>query len=95
MREEKKANQTEPGEKGGKGGEVEELREKIEQSGMAERTMKAGVKELDRYEKFPASSAESGVFRNYMDWLLVLPWKDATEDMLGLAHSEEYLNKTH
>lgn len=90
-----KAIQTELGDKEGKGGEVEELREKIEQSGMPEETMKAALKELDRYEKLPASSAESGVIRNYMDWLLALPWTEATEDMIDLAHSEEILNKDH
>ncbi len=90
-----KAIQTELGDKEGKGGEVEELREKIEQSGMPEETMKAALKELDRYEKLPASSAESGVIRNYIDWLLALPWTEATEDMIDLAHSEEILNKDH
>ncbi|WP_270605845.1 endopeptidase La [Bacillus mobilis] len=95
LREQMKAIQTELGDKEGKGGEVEELREKIEQSGMPEETMKAALKELDRYEKLPASSAESGVIRNYMDWLLALPWTEATEDMIVLAHSEEILNKDH
>ncbi|HDR7353068.1 endopeptidase La [Bacillus wiedmannii] len=95
LREQMKAIQTELGDKEGKGGEVEELREKIEQSGMPEETMKAALKELDRYEKLPASSAESGVIRNYMDWLLALPWTEATEDMIDLTHSEEILNKDH
>ncbi|PHF95464.1 endopeptidase La [Bacillus wiedmannii] len=95
LREQMKAIQTELGDKEGKGGEVEELREKIEQSGMPEETMKAALKELDRYEKLPTSSAESGVIRNYMDWLLALPWTEATEDMIDLAHSEEILNKDH
>ncbi|MGE7862007.1 endopeptidase La [Bacillus mobilis] len=95
LREQMKAIQTELGDKEGKGGEVEELREKIEQSGMPEETMKAALKELDRYEKLPASSAESGVIRNYLDWLLALPWTEATEDMIDLAHSEEILNKDH
>ncbi len=90
-----KAIQTELGDKEGKGGEVEELREKIEQSGMPEETTKAALKELDRYEKLPASSAESGVIRNYIDWLLALPWTEATEDMIDLVHSEEILNKDH
>ncbi|EOP51050.1 endopeptidase La [Bacillus cereus] len=95
LREQMKAIQTELGDKEGKGGEVEELREKIEQSGMPEETMKAALKELDRYEKLPASSAESGVIRNYIDWLLALPWTEATEDMIDLVHSEEILNKDH
>lgn len=95
LREQMKAIQTELGDKEGKGGEVEELREKIEQSGMPEETMKATLKELDRYEKLPASSAESGVIRNYIDWLLALPWTEATEDIIDLAHSEEILNNDH
>jgi len=95
LREQMKAIQTELGDKEGKGGEVEELREKIEQSGMPEETTKAALKELDRYEKLPASSAESGVIRNYIDWLLALPWTEATEDMIDLVHSEEILNKDH
>ncbi|MES9667664.1 endopeptidase La [Bacillus cereus] len=95
LREQMKAIQTELGDKEGKGGEVEELREKIEQSGMPEETSKAALKELDRYEKLPASSAESGVIRNYIDWLLALPWTEATEDMIDLVHSEEILNKDH
>ena len=95
LREQMKAIQTELGDKEGKGGEVEELREKIEQSGMPEETMKAALKELDRYEKLPVSSAESGVIRNYIDWLLALPWTTATEDMIDLTHSEEILNKDH
>ncbi|MBD2794883.1 hypothetical protein ID857_22170, partial [Xenorhabdus sp. CUL] len=64
-------------------------------SGMPEETTKAALKELDRYEKLPASSAESGVIRNYIDWLLALPWTVATEDMIDLVHSEEILNKDH
>lgn len=95
LREQMKAIQTELGDKEGKGGEVEELREKIEQSGMPEETMKAALKELDRYEKLPASSAESGVIRNYIDWLLALPWTEATEDIIDLSHSEEILNNDH
>ncbi|MBO1625446.1 endopeptidase La [Bacillus arachidis] len=95
LREQMKAIQTELGDKEGKGGEVEELREKIEEAGMPEETKKAALKELDRYEKLPASSAESGVIRNYLDWLLALPWTEATEDMIDLAHSETILNRDH
>ncbi|HDX9580318.1 TPA: endopeptidase La [Bacillus pseudomycoides] len=95
LREQMKAIQTELGDKEGKGGEVEELREKIEESGMPEETMKAALKELDRYEKLPVSSAESGVIRNYIDWLLSLPWTEATEDRIDLARAENILNEDH
>ncbi|MBY0597039.1 endopeptidase La [Bacillus bingmayongensis] len=95
LREQMKAIQTELGDKEGKGGEVEELRTKIEEAGMPEETKKAALKELDRYEKLPVSSAESGVIRNYLDWLLAIPWTEATEDMIDLEHSETILNKDH
>ncbi|MDM5156664.1 endopeptidase La [Bacillus sp. DX1.1] len=95
LREQMKAIQTELGDKEGKGGEVEELRGKIEEAGMPEETKQAVLKELDRYEKLPVSSAESGVIRNYIDWLLVLPWTEATEDMIDLARSETILNRDH
>ncbi|WP_459499252.1 endopeptidase La [Bacillus sp. C1] len=95
LREQMKAIQIELGDKEGKGGEVEELRGKIEEAGMPEETKKAALKELDRYEKLPVSSAESGVIRNYLDWLLALPWTEATEDMINLVHSETILNRDH
>ncbi|WP_440602509.1 endopeptidase La [Bacillus sp. GB_SG_008] len=95
LREQMKAIQKELGDKEGKGGEVEELREKIEESGMPEETQLAALKELDRYEKLPASSAESGVIRNYIDWLLSLPWTEATEDRIDLMRAEKILNEEH
>ncbi|CAG9611551.1 Lon protease 1 [Bacillus rhizoplanae] len=95
LREQMKAIQKELGDKEGKGGEVEELREKIEESGMPEETQQAALKELDRYEKLPASSAESGVIRNYIDWLLSLPWTVATEDRIDLMRAEKILNEEH
>ena len=95
LREQMKAIQKELGDKEGKGGEVEELREKIEESGMPEETQQAALKELDRYEKLPASSAESGVIRNYIDWLLSLPWTEATEDRIDLPRAEKILNEEH
>ncbi|MEI4800091.1 endopeptidase La [Bacillus sp. FJAT-51639] len=95
LREQMKAIQKELGDKEGKGGEVEELREKIEESGMPEETKKAALKELDRYEKLPTSSAESGVIRNYIDWLLSLPWMEATEDRIDIVRAENILNEEH
>ena len=59
-----KAIQKELGDKEGKTGEVAELTEKIENAGMPEHVKKTAFKELDRYEKIPATSAESSVIRN-------------------------------
>ncbi|AZB43834.1 endopeptidase La [Bacillus sp. FJAT-42376] len=95
LREQMKAIQKELGDKEGKTGEVSLLSEKIEQAGMPEDIKAAALKELDRYEKVPSSSAESAVIRNYIDWLLALPWTNATEDRLDLRIAEKILNDDH
>ena len=53
------------------------------------------LKELDRYEKLPSAAAESGVIRNYIEWLVSIPWTDATKDQLDINRSEEILNRDH
>ncbi|KGR83395.1 endopeptidase La [Lysinibacillus odysseyi] len=95
LREQMKAIQQELGDRDGKSGEVAELRKRIEEAGMPEATRKVALKELDRYEKIPAASAESGVIRNYVEWLATLPWSEKTEDRLDVAYAEEILNRDH
>lgn len=95
LREQMKAIQKELGEKEGKFDEVTELKEKIDATGMPEETREAALKELDRYEKIPTSSAESAVLRNYLDWLVQLPWTEETEDKLDIKHAEDVLNEDH
>ncbi|MGA9228325.1 MAG: endopeptidase La, partial [Mesobacillus sp.] len=51
--------------------------------------------ELDRYEKVPTTSAESAVIRNYIEWLVTLPWSKATNDDLDINKAEKVLNKDH
>jgi ATP-dependent Lon protease len=95
LREQMKAIQKELGEKEGKSGEVAELTEKIEKSGMPDHVKETALKELERYEKIPASSAESAVIRNYLDWLIALPWTKATEDRIDIRLAEKILNEEH
>jgi ATP-dependent Lon protease len=95
LREQMKAIQKELGEKEGKTGEIADLTDKIEKAGMPDHVKQAAQKELDRYEKIPSSSAESSVIRNYIDWLLSLPWKDKTEDDLDIHRAERILNQDH
>jgi ATP-dependent Lon protease len=95
LREQMKAIQKELGDKDGKGGEVESLRQKIMNAGMPQSTQDVALKELDRYEKMPASAAESGVIRNYIDWLVHLPWSEKTEDILNIKRAEKVLNNEH
>ncbi|PLT32369.1 endopeptidase La [Bacillus sp. V5-8f] len=95
LREQMKAIQKELGDKEGKTGEIEQLTEKIEAAGMPEHVKETAFKELDRYEKIPASSAESAVIRNYIDWLVSIPWTDATKDDLNIHKAEKILNRDH
>jgi ATP-dependent Lon protease len=95
LREQMKAIQKELGDKEGKTGEVSTLKDKIEEAGMPDSVKEIALKELDRFEKIPASSAESAVIRNYIEWLISLPWTKATEDQLDIKRSEEILNEDH
>lgn len=95
LREQMKAIQKELGEKEGRAGEVEELRSQMAEANLPEKVQEKIEKEIDRLEKMPGSSAEGGVIRNYIDWLLALPWSKQTEDDLDLDKAEEILNEDH
>ncbi|WP_044481768.1 endopeptidase La [Paenibacillus antibioticophila] len=95
LREQMKAIQKELGEKEGRAGEVEELRAQLEEKNLPEKVREKTLKEIDRLEKMPASSAEGGVIRNYVDWLLSLPWSNKTEDDLDLTKAEQVLDEDH
>jgi len=95
LREQMKAIQKELGEKEGRAGEVEELRTQMAEADLPEKVKEKVEKEIDRLEKMPASSAEGGVIRNYIDWLLTLPWNKTTEDDLDILNAEAILNEDH
>lgn len=95
LREQMKAIQKELGEKEGRAGEIEELRAQLAEAEVPESVREKIEKEIDRLEKMPATSAEGSVIRNYIDWLLTLPWLKKTDDTIDLVKSEEILNKEH
>ncbi|WP_112181519.1 endopeptidase La [Paraliobacillus zengyii] len=95
LREQMKAIQKELGDKDGKTGDVADLKEKILASDMPERILKIANKELDRFEKVPQTSAESSVIRNYIEWLIALPWTNVTDDNLDIHHAETILDEDH
>ncbi|MCS7458754.1 endopeptidase La [Paenibacillus doosanensis] len=95
LREQMKAIQKELGDKEGRAGEVEELRAQLAETEVPEKVKEKIEKEIDRLEKMPATSAEGGVIRNYIDWLLGLPWSTFTEDDLDINRAEEILNEDH
>lgn len=95
LREQMKAIQKELGDKEGRAGEVEELRELLSKTALPEKVQEKVEKEIDRLEKMPATSAEGGVIRTYIDWLLALPWLKETEDDLDIKKAEVILNEDH
>lgn len=95
LREQMKAIQKELGDKEGRAGEVDELRSQLTEAELPDKVREKVEKEIDRLEKMPATSAEGGVIRNYIDWLLQLPWSKHTDDDLDLNKAEEILNEDH
>ena len=95
LREQMKAIQDELGEKEGITGEVEEYRKKINQLGLEKESETKVLKELDRLLKLPPSSAESGVIRTYLDWIVDLPWNKRTDEILDLERCERVLDEDH
>ncbi|WP_409341733.1 endopeptidase La [Paenibacillus sp. MBLB4367] len=95
LREQMKAIQKELGEKEGRAGEIEELRNQLSEANVPDKVREKIEKEIDRLEKMPASSAEGSVIRNYIDWLLSLPWSKASDDDLDIVKAEQILNEDH
>ncbi len=95
LREQLKAIQKELGEGDGKLSDADQLREKIIERNMPERITEIAQKELDRFERIPQSSAESSVIRNYIDWLISLPWNERTKDTIEIEQAEKILDADH
>lgn len=95
LREQMRAIQKELGEKDERLAEVEELRERIAEADLPEEVEEKALKELDRLEKMPPMVAEAVVVRNYLDWILALPWNKQTRDRLKLDKAEEILEEDH
>jgi ATP-dependent Lon protease len=95
LNEKMKAIQKELGRKDEKGNEIEELRKKIEQSRMPKDTEEKAIQELKRLEAMPPMSAEATVSRNYLDWLIAVPWHKKTKENRDLKNAEVVLNEDH
>ena len=95
LREQMRAIQHELGDSDPNGRELKELREKVEQTPLPEEAKKAAVQELNRMQQTPPAAAEYGVARNYLDWILALPWETETTDKLDLKVAEKILNDQH
>jgi ATP-dependent Lon protease len=79
----------------GEKSEFDELRKKIEAAGMTKDAYDKSIAELKRLENMPPMSAESTVSRNYLDWLLAVPWKKKSKEIRDLQFAQQVLESDH
>src|SRR3990172_4666821 len=95
LREQLKAIQRELGEDDPQQADVNELRTKVEASGMPEEVQARAIKEIDRMSRIPSASPEVGVIRTYVDWLISLPWNVTTDDRYDIKEAAQILDEDH
>jgi ATP-dependent Lon protease len=79
----------------GEKSEFDELKKKIEEAGMTKEVQEKAMQELKKLEAMPPMSAESTVSRNYLDWLLAVPWKKRSKEIRSIENAEMVLNEDH
>ena len=79
----------------GEKSEFDELKKKIEEAGMTKEVQEKAMQELKKLEAMPPMSAESTVSRNYLDWLLAVPWKKRSKEIRSIENAESVLNEDH
>jgi ATP-dependent Lon protease len=95
LREQMATIQRQLGEGDGKAQEVAELTEAIAKADMPPEADSQARKELRRYERMPEAAAESGMMRNYLDWLIELPWSLPEEKPIDIAEARKILDEDH
>lgn len=95
LREKMKAIQSELGEKARTEEEIEEFRKRIKEAGMPKKIYDKAMKELDRYQMSSSQMAETGIIRQYLDFMLSLPWKNESKDIDDLKSVQDSLDKSH
>ena len=95
LNEKMKAIQKELGRKEERGNETDDLRKKIHKARMPGEVEEKALQELKRLEAMPPMSAEATVSRNYLDWLIAVPWYKRTRESRDLTRAEEILNEDH
>lgn len=95
LNEQMKAIQKEMGKEDDAKADIDEIEQKIKEMVMPEQVKERAEKELKKLRFMPPMSAETTVVRNYLDWIISLPWNIKTEDIIDIKHAEEVLNKDH
>jgi ATP-dependent Lon protease len=75
--------------------ELDEIRKKIKTIGLSAEALEKAEKEIKRLEQMPAMSSEAVVSRNYIDWIISLPWKKQSKDRISLEQADKILNQAH
>lgn len=75
--------------------EIERLRAEIEAAGMPEEALEQATRELDRFAQTPSAAAEHSVIRNYLEWVVGLPWSMVSEDRLDVKEARKILDEDH
>jgi ATP-dependent Lon protease len=95
LRQQLRAIQQELGEKNPEQAEVDMLRERLSGADLPEDIRKEVEREVSRLEKIPSASPEHNVIRTYVELVLELPWKTASQDNLDIAHARQVLDDDH
>jgi ATP-dependent Lon protease len=95
LREQMKAIQTELGEGDIWSRDIQDLRTRLESAVLPEEVQIRALKEVDRLSQMPPMSPEVGIIRTYIEWILELPWSDATDDNLDVKHAAKVLGRDH
>jgi ATP-dependent Lon protease len=95
LNEQMRAIQKELGEKDEFKNEIQELEEKIKARKMSAEAQEKAEKELKKLKMMSPMSAEATVVRNYIDWLISLPWGEYTDDKLDIGEAEKILEEDH
>jgi ATP-dependent Lon protease len=95
LREQMRQIKSELGENDSKSEEIEELREKITNSGMTKPVETEALKQLHRLERMHPDASEASMVRTYLDWMVDLPWNKKSEDRIDLTKAKKILDEDH
>ena len=95
LHEQLKAIQKELGEEDPRAAKLADLRTRLDATKMPDEVRKVAEREFARLERISPASPEGSVIRDYLDWLMAMPWEARTEDNLDLANAEAILNADH
>ncbi|WP_432408186.1 endopeptidase La [Wukongibacter sp. M2B1] len=95
LKEQLKAIKEELGESVEYGDEIEELYDKVDKAKLPKKVEEKVHKEIDRLSKLSPGSAEGGVIRTYVNWIIDLPWNKKTKDSIDIKKAKEILDEDH